>query len=87
MESDLKQITEEVMQVARNRATDVIGLLELLRLLEQLHQELRDQYFHAALPTTRHDLYKLLQMIEESGGWPYIPRMTLQELLSRYQQD
>lgn len=71
------------MAVGQHRADDVMQLLELLRLLEQLHLTLRENYFHPALPTTRHDLYTLLQNIEESGGWPYIPRMTLQELLNR----
>ncbi len=87
MELDLEQIAEGVLKAGETRAKDVIALLDLLRLLERLHQQVRDQYFHQALPSTRRELYKLLQAMEEAGGWPYIPRMTLQELISRYQGD
>jgi len=87
VEFDLEQIRVAVLTAGEQRASDVITMLALLRLLENLHQHLRDQYFHEALPSTRHDFYNLLQVIEESGGWPYIPRMTLQELMSRYSAD
>ncbi|MEY2834005.1 MAG: hypothetical protein RLZZ574_3264, partial [Cyanobacteriota bacterium] len=35
----------------------------------------------SALPQTRNDLYKFVKDIEEKGGWPYIERMRLTDLL------
>jgi hypothetical protein len=33
------------------------------------------------LPQTRNDLYQFVKDIEEKGGWPYIERMRLRDLL------
>lgn len=59
---------------------DTIGLLALLRQLEQLHREIRDGVFQESLPDNRQALYALLKDIESEGGWPYIERMRLQAL-------
>ncbi len=62
-------------------ADDPDALLALLRLLEQLHRDIREDVFLKVLPTNRQALYALLRDIEQNGGWPYIPRFKLQEFL------
>ena len=57
------------------------NLLVLLRALERLHREIQDGPFQSALPAERSQLYQLMQEIERSGGWPYIPRPQLREFL------
>lgn len=66
---------------------DTIGLLALLRQLEQLHREIRDGVFQESLPDNRQALYALLKDIESEGGWPYIERMRLQALRVNLQQE
>lgn len=78
---DLAAIAQRVQRVALARRGNELALLELLRLLEQLHGQVRDDYFQEALPTNRQRLYALLRDIEVSGGWPYIQRMRLRSLL------
>jgi hypothetical protein len=56
-------------------------LLSLLRDLEQIHRRIRVDYFESALPQTRNDLYQFVRDIEDKGGWPYIERMRLRDLL------
>jgi len=64
-----------------------LALLELLRLLDTLHFEIRDTLFREALPDNRQRLYRLLKDIEQQGGWPYIKRMHLRALLEHLDQD
>jgi hypothetical protein len=78
----LAQISQLSREVAQNSRTDVNELLEILRTLELLHREIRDELFQNALPADRHNLYRLLLDIEENGGWPYIARLRLQHLLA-----
>ncbi|MBD3883171.1 hypothetical protein IFO70_15505 [Phormidium tenue FACHB-886] len=59
-----------------------LKLLALLRLIESLHQEIRDGLFQESLPENRQALYALLRDIEADGGWPYIHRMKLQAFLA-----
>ncbi len=66
---------------------DTIGLLALLRQLEQLHREIRDGAFQQSLPDNRQALYSLLKDIESLGGWPYIERMRLQAFLANLAQE
>jgi hypothetical protein len=73
-------ITQEIRDIAARSAGDVLALLHLLRTLEQLHHEIQEGYFQAALPDSRQSLYALLRDIEENGGWPYIQRFKLQAL-------
>ncbi|NJL86802.1 MAG: hypothetical protein HC886_13845 [Leptolyngbyaceae cyanobacterium SM1_1_3] len=80
---DLRVLAQQVQQAAQRRQEDCIALLALLRLLEGLHQDIRETLFSEALPNNRQKLYSLLRDIEGSGGWPYIQRMKLRSL---YQQ-
>jgi len=79
---DLQGLAQLVEQAAIARAGNEVGLLQLLRLLEQLHGEIRDGLFQESLPTNRQRLYALLRDIEINGGWPYIQRMRLRSLLN-----
>ncbi|HIK54661.1 MAG TPA: hypothetical protein IGS37_05810 [Synechococcales cyanobacterium M55_K2018_004] len=76
-----------VRETAKNRQGDVLALLKLLRLLESLHQEVRDTYFQEALPENRQALYGLLKDMEAEGGWPYIHRMKLRSLLEKMAEE
>jgi len=66
--------------------SDPIKLLAILRKLESLHQEIRDTLFQEALPENRQALYTMLKDIEAKGGWPYIYRLRLRELMERLSQ-
>lgn len=81
---DLKAIAHLIEGAALKRQHDSLALLDLLRLLEHLHREVRDSLFRDALPTNRQNLYALLRDIEVQGGWPYIQRMKLKALLDNY---
>lgn len=81
MTTPFQQITDIVKSTASQYQGNYMELLSLLRLLEELHHDIRDNLFQQALPTNRQQLYSLLRDIEQSGGWPYIPRMKLQEFL------
>ena len=56
-------------------------LLAVLRELEQLHRQLQDGAFRSSMPSSRQQLYALLQSMEKSGGWPYIPRLQLKTFM------
>ena len=77
----LKQTAEDIYVLAEKHRDDSLFLLSLLRDLEQIHRQVRVRYFQAALPETRNDLYRFVKDIEEQGGWPYIERMRLKDLL------
>ncbi|MGA1304543.1 MAG: hypothetical protein ACO3ZD_10935 [Cyanobium sp.] len=62
-------------------------LLALLRHLEHLHRSIQDGPFRSSLPSERSSLFKLLQDMELSGGWPYIPRLQLRTFLDLLQQE
>lgn len=81
---DLQAIAQAVTAASLRRRGDSLALLALLRLLEQLHGDIRDTLFSEALPDNRQRLYALLRDIEINGGWPYIQRMRLLALLERY---
>lgn len=82
--ADLEGIATIVQTIAQQNQGQSIELLAILRLLERLHQEIRDSFFQESLPDNRQALYALLRDIETSGGWPYIHRMKLQALLSNF---
>ncbi len=67
-------------------ATELEGhpeaLLALLRQLEQLHRSVQDGPFRSSLPNDRSQLFKLLENMERSGGWPFIPRPQLRNVLN-----
>ena len=78
----LQQIVNAVDEAVEDCQGDAIALLALLRKLEYLHREIRDNTFQSSLPNNRQALYALLKDIETEGGWPYIERMKLQKFLS-----
>ncbi|MFM1798119.1 MAG: hypothetical protein RLZZ117_397, partial [Cyanobacteriota bacterium] len=55
------------------------------RQLEKLHRTIQDGAFRASLPSDRGSLFRLLQDMEQSGGWPYIPRLQLRTFLDLLQ--
>ncbi|NHC38280.1 hypothetical protein [Scytonema millei] len=84
-ESELQQIAIIVLSLADKCRGDNLALLALLRQLEQLHREIRDGLFQESLPDNRQALYALLKDIETTGGWPYIERLRIQQLLANWQ--
>ena len=85
--ADLSQLAQTVRSTAQTRTGDCLSLLELLRLLDQLHYEIRDTLFRDALPDNRQRLYRLLKDIEQEGGWPYIKRMKLIQLIEHLDEN
>ncbi|MCA2619985.1 MAG: hypothetical protein EWV49_20885 [Microcystis aeruginosa Ma_QC_Ch_20071001_S25] len=83
LDSQLHSLVTTVTAIAQEQQGDCNGLLMLLRTLENLHRQIREQMFEPSLPNTRKDLYGLLRDIEETGGWPYIERMKLQMLMEK----
>ncbi len=79
--ASLEEIISTVNKVSQQCQDDSQRLLDLLRTLEKLHQEIRVNLFEPSLPNTRNDLHNLLLDIEENGGWPYIERMKLRVFL------
>ncbi len=80
--TSLEKIAATTHLVAEQHRGHSLELLAVLRMLERLHQEIRDGLFQDSLPDNRQALYALLRDIETSGGWPYIRRMKLQALLT-----
>lgn len=87
LQANLQTISTTVQLVAQSCQGDMLALLKLLRMLENLHREIRDGLFQETLPTNRQALYTLLRDIETEGGWPYIPRMKLMLLLTNLQPE
>lgn len=83
--TDYADLAHWIKELAQEHEGEPESLLALLRILEQMHRDVRETYFRNALPTTRQALYTLLRDIEAEGGWPYIPRMHLRELLQDLQ--
>jgi len=81
LQGDLDAIANLVKATAAQSAGDGLALLKLLRLLESLHHDIRDDLFQETLPRNRQSLYALLKDMEAEGGWPYISRMKLRSLL------
>jgi hypothetical protein len=63
------------------------ALLEILRSIEGLHRIIQDGPFRSSLPEDRNKLFTLLQVMERSGGWPYIPRLQLKTFIELLDQD
>ena len=53
----------------------------------KLHRDVQDGPFRQSLPENRQKLFSLLQMMEKSGGWPYIPRLQLRTFIDLLGQD
>ena len=86
-DNDLREIFSKTWSIATAKQQDRLFLLYILRSLELIHRQIRTELFEPSLPETRNDLYQLVKDIEEKGGWPYIERMRLQELLQNLPLD
>lgn len=88
---DQQQRLETVLAELRDLGEELEGqpqpLLALLRQLEQLHRNLQDGAFRGSLPADRGELFDLLRAMEQSGGWPYIPRLQLRTFMDLLQRD
>ncbi|MBU6354565.1 MAG: hypothetical protein KGQ81_06360 [Cyanobacteria bacterium REEB498] len=73
--------------LAEGLADDPAALLDLLRRLEQLHRSIQDGPFRSSLPSDRNRLFQLLEAMEDSGGWPYIPRLQLRTFMDLLQRE
>lgn len=82
-DSILENTAQDICALAEKHQNDSLFLLSLLRDLEGIHRQIRVNFFEAALPQTRNELYQFVKDIEEKGGWPYIERMRLKDLLQR----
>lgn len=80
---NLSELVEQVHEAVEASRGDAIALTDILRLLERLHREITEGAFQEALPQNRQELFKLLRVVEEKGGWPHIPRYKLQTLCSQ----
>lgn len=78
---DLEALSTAIRALAKESSDDSLMLLALLRTLEGLHREICEGLFQESLPNNRQALYALLRDIENSGGWPYIHRMRLQDFM------
>ena len=87
VEAEVAPLIEGLARVASTHEGDPIALLTLLREVEQLHRTIQDGAFRASLPSERSTLFRLLQDMEQSGGWPYIPRLQLRTFLDLFQAD
>ena len=87
LDSLLADVAKNLFALAEKNQHDNLFLLSLLRSLEQIHRQIRVNYFDLALPQTRNDLYQFIKEIEEQGGWPYIERMRLKELLQNLESN
>ncbi|MDB9312781.1 hypothetical protein PN462_06685 [Spirulina sp. CS-785/01] len=81
LDQDLKTLLDTIEQTAQKYQGNSGALLALLRQLEQVHREIREDLFMPSLPDNRRELAYLIRQIEEKGGWPYIERMRLRSLL------
>ena len=84
-EQQLNAALAELQQLADVADGQPEVLLQLLRRLEDLHRTIQDGPFRASLPADRGDLFNLLQSMERSGGWPYIPRLQLRTFMDLLQ--
>jgi hypothetical protein len=81
LDVQLTPLLTAIERLASERADDPESLLDLLRRLEGLHRSIQDGAFRTSLPADRHCLFDLLQNMERSGGWPYIPRLQLRTFM------
>lgn len=77
---------QAIWQASLDVAGDELQILDILRELEKLHEAIRDNLFQAALPDNRQALYTLVKDMESKGGWPYIYRPRLADLLRNLSQ-
>jgi hypothetical protein len=82
----LEAISSQILTIADRSRGDCDRVLVLLRTLESLHRKIREEIFEVSLPDNRKQLYQFLRDIEEEGGWPYIERMKIQQVLRNYEE-
>ncbi len=87
LDQQLENLADTVKIIAKDYQKDPVELLRLLRTLESLHRHIQEGIFQDALPSNRQALYSLLRDMEENGGWPYIPRMKVESLMSNMSSD
>ena len=89
--SDQQERLDGLLGALDALATELDGhpeaLLLVLRQLEQRHRQIQDGPFRGSLPADRNQLFNLLQNMERSGGWPYIPRLQLRTFMDLLQRD
>jgi hypothetical protein len=83
----LRQALEQIEALAAGLEGEPVALLALLRQVEQLHRSIQDGPFRSSLPADRNALFNLLQTMESSGGWPYIPRLQLRTFMDLLQRE
>ena len=83
----LPTIIHDIKVIADKNRDDALQLLALLRQLEEIHRQIRTEMFETSLPETRNDLYQFVKEIEDKGGWPYIERMKLEQLLKNLESE
>jgi hypothetical protein len=83
----LRSLLGQLDHLAAELEGDPEALLELLRQLEHLHRRIQDGAFRSSLPADRNQLFTLLQGMEKSGGWPYIPRLQLRTFMDLLQAE
>ena len=83
----LSSALEQLEQLSSELEGQPEALLILLRQLEHLHRSIQDGAFRSSLPADRSQLFSLLQSVESSGGWPYIPRLQLRTFMDLLQQN
>lgn len=86
LQTALNQLHQQIFALASESKDDLWELLMILRSLEEIHRQVREDLFEPSLPDNRQKLYQLLKEVDESGGWPYIPRMRLHEFFLNYQK-
>ena len=86
-EARLQALLAEVDAIAADLGDQPAPLLTLLRQIEALHRRIQDGPFRTSLPADRHQFFTLLQAMETSGGWPYIPRLQLRTFLDMLERD
>jgi hypothetical protein len=84
-QQQLQSVLGQLDQLAAELDGDPEALLQLLRQVEQLHRRIQDGPFRSSLPADRNHLFTLLQGMEKSGGWPYIPRLQLRTFMDLLQ--
>jgi hypothetical protein len=87
LQAEIAPLLDEINRIASAHSGDPQALLVLLRHLEQLHRTIQDGPFRSSLPSERSTLFRLLQDMELSGGWPYIPRLQLRTFLDLLQKE
>jgi hypothetical protein len=86
-EARLQALLADVDAIAADLEGQSAPLLTLLRQIEALHRRIQDGPFRTSLPADRHQFFTLLQAMETSGGWPYIPRLQLRTFLDLLQPE